>query len=143
MHIFYTNILFDQLKLLFVLSISMILCFHQKIAILCEIKVSRPQRNTTMTYFFIRHWFNLIDPLPSEAHMHMLWNTSPTCTCRSRKELLTPFSPGEEETFFRTDRTKKKQETLRLGCEQFHPSLVPSCFFMVKRRPTRVDSMLF
>lgn len=39
--------------------------------------------------------------------MHMLWNTSPTCTCRSRKEPLTPFSPGEEETFFHTDRTKK------------------------------------
>lgn len=67
----------------------------------------RPIRPRIITTNFIRHWFNLIDPLPSEAHMHMPWNTSPTCTCRSRKESLTPFSPGEEETFFSYWQDKK------------------------------------
>ncbi|KYN33816.1 hypothetical protein ALC56_11892, partial [Trachymyrmex septentrionalis] len=86
---------------------------------------------------FLRYWFNLIDPLPDEVHMHMLWKTSLACTCRSRKEPLTPFSPGEEETAW----------YLRFRCPigsaavSFH--LVPRCPGKQKAEDKRRNGICF
>ncbi|EFN61904.1 hypothetical protein EAG_15733 [Camponotus floridanus] len=76
---------------------------------------------------FVRVHFSPMGGSAREVHMHMLWNTSPTCTCRSRKkEPLTPFSPGEEETSFHTDRTKKNRRPFDSDASSLTP---PSCFF--------------